>query len=450
MHTLHTESRRPISCKLCNSNHFMMMCVKFRELSFPDRNKFIKDHNYCRNCLACSHTERDCKSITCIYCQRRHHSLLHYSNNSQTANNQRFSRKTVTSQVAIDEERPCTSQQAAKAANSTPKEDDKILSHFSSSRERTLLPTAIIPILHKGEITQIRALIDQGSQKTFITSRVQKLLGLPTTKTHYEILGMGGHTVQNSNKICSLTICSNDSKIKIATQAIILPQLTQFLPSFKITYLDIKRYASLPLADPSCFAPARIDMVVGSDILPKILVPGLKTDIGGSLIAQNTIFGWILSGPVAQSITSLSTQVIETMVDPLGDLLKKFWEQEEVSGAQTQTDEDTICEDLYRNTTYRRNDGRYVVKLPFKPEFPNSMALGHSRLSAQQQNISIERNLEKKPDLQKIYAEVLEDYQTLYHMERTNAQEIIRDGKYFSFYLPHHAVIKPDSKTTKV
>ncbi|XP_012162454.1 uncharacterized protein LOC105665518 [Ceratitis capitata] len=182
-------------------------------------------------------------------------------------------------------------------------------------------------------------------------------------------------------------------------------------------------------------------MVVGSDILPKILVPGLKNDIGGSLIAQNTIFGWILSGPVAQSITSLSTQVIETMVDPLGDLLKKFWEQEEVSGAQTQTDEDTICKDLYRNTTYRRNDGQYVIKLPFKPEFPKPMALGHSRLSAQQQYISIERSLEKKPDLQKIYAEVLEEYQTLDHMERTNAQEIIRDGKYFSFYLPHHAVI---------
>ncbi|XP_012154912.1 uncharacterized protein LOC105664571 [Ceratitis capitata] len=144
-------------------------------------------------------------------------------------------------------------------------------------------------------------------------------------------------------------------------------------------------------------------MVGGSDILPKILVPGLKNVIGGSLIAQNTIFGWISSGPVAQSITSLSTQVIETMVDPLGDLLKKFW------------DEDTICEDLYRNTTYRRNDGRYVVKLPFKPEFPNTMALGHSRLSAQQQYISIERNLEKKPDLQKIYAE--KEYQTLDHIE---------------------------------
>lgn len=35
-------------------------------------------------------------------------------------------------------------------------------------------------------------------------------------------------------------------------------------------------------------------------------------------------------------------------------------------------------------------------------------------------------------------------------MEPSSSREIIRDGKYFSFYLPHHAVIKPDSKTTKL
>lgn len=144
-------------------------------------------------------------------------------------------------------------------------QNDKVFSHFSSIREKTLLPIAIVPVLHQGEKFPVRALIDQWSQKTFVSSRIQKLLGLPTSNTKYEILGMGGRVVQYANKTCTMTICSPDLQVQIATQAIVLPQLTQFLPSFKVTYTDLKEYSALNLADPNCFAPARIDMVIGSD-----------------------------------------------------------------------------------------------------------------------------------------------------------------------------------------
>ncbi|XP_017465717.1 PREDICTED: uncharacterized protein LOC108358756 [Rhagoletis zephyria] len=150
-------------------------------------------------------------------------------------------------------------------------------------------------------------------------------------------------------------------------------------------------------------------MVIGSDLLPKILVPGLKTKVGGSLVAQNSIFGWILSGAVAEQISTFSTQVVEGSADSLGDLLKRFWEQEEVPSAPTHTYDDEFCEELYKNTTYRREDGRYVVKLPFKSAFPDSTALGHSRPAAQQQYLSIERSIEKKAELQTTYSKVLEE-----------------------------------------
>ncbi|XP_067620476.1 uncharacterized protein [Eurosta solidaginis] len=452
-HSLHTDPKRQASCKLCNSNHSLMNCVKFKELSVQDRNKFVRENRYCQNCLAYSHSERQCgSSFTCVYCQKRHHSLLHYSANNQTQNSSKPKKNLVTSHVTIDEEKPCTSQQAASMNSElAPQNSTKnVLSHFSSSRERTLLPTANIPVLHKGETFNIRALLDQGSQKTFVTSRIQKLLGLPVQKTNYEILGMGGRTVQKADKVCSITICSPDLNIKIATNAIILPQLTQFLPTFKVSYIDLKEYSTLSLADPNCFAPAKIDMVLGSDILPQILIPGLKTNVARSLIAQNTIFGWILSGPLKEQISTFSTQVVETQKEFLEDLLKRFWEQEEVPSASSLKDDDLICEELYKSTTIRRNDGRYVVKLPFKDSFPNSIALGHSRPAAQQQYLSVERSIEKKPELRTTYSNVLAEYLTLDHMEPTTPREIIRDGKYFSFYLPHHAVLKPDSKTTKV
>lgn len=62
-------------------------------------------------------------------------------------------------------------------------------------------------------------------------------------------------------------------------------------------------------------------MVVGSDILPKIWTPGLKS--GGSLTAQNIIYVW------------------------------KFWDQEGVAEVQAQTEVDENCEDLYQNSTHR-------------------------------------------------------------------------------------------------
>ncbi|XP_017469876.1 PREDICTED: uncharacterized protein LOC108361691 [Rhagoletis zephyria] len=242
--------------------------------------------------------------------------------------------------------------------------------------------------------------------------------------------------VQNSRKMCEVTLCSADRAHKIKTQAIMLPQLTHFLPTSNISHINLEEIKQLRLADPNCFTPNKIDMVIGSDLIPRIILQGLQQNISGSLIAQNTIFGWILSGPIQERISTFTTQVTEPQEESLNSLLKKFWDEEE------------FCEDLYQRTTTA--DGRYMVKLPIKPEFPDPMALGHSRLAAQQQYISIERTVEKKPGLCKRYSEVLEEYITMDHMEPTSSQEVIKDGKYFSFYLPHHAVIKPDSKTTKV
>ncbi|XP_017463376.1 PREDICTED: uncharacterized protein LOC108356783, partial [Rhagoletis zephyria] len=158
-------------------------------------------------------------------------------------------------------------------------------------------------------------------------------------------------------------------------------------------------------------------MVLGSDVIPQVLPPGLKTNVvGGSLIAQNSIFGWILSGPVTEHVSSFTTQVIENSTDTLNDLLKKFWEQEEVPSTTTLTDDDVFCENLYERSTVRRDDGRYVVKLPFKATLPDTIALGHSRPAAQQQYLSIERSIERKPELQQTYTKVLEEYLTLDHM----------------------------------
>ncbi|XP_036346150.1 uncharacterized protein LOC118755421 [Rhagoletis pomonella] len=62
----------------------------------------------------------------------------------------------------------------------------------------------------------------------------------------------------------------------------------------------------------------------------------------------------------------------------------------------------------------------------------------------------MEKNLLKKGELKTSYDNVLEEYLKLNHMEVVESYEKITKGKYTSFYLPHHAVIKPEKLTTKV
>lgn len=129
---------------------------------------------------------------------------------------------------------------------------------------------------------------------------------------------------------------------------------------------------------------------------------------------------------MAIQIATFSTQVAETPCDSLNELLKRFWEQEEVVQAPTLTEEDKCCEDLYKRTTTRREDGRYEVKLPLKEDFPQNIALRHTLLAAQQQYISMERILEKKPELRTQYSNDLEEYFTMDQMTQSSSLEIIK------------------------
>lgn len=47
------------------------------------------------------------------------------------------------------------------------------------------------------------------------------------------------------------------------------------------------------------------------------------------------------------------------------------------------------------------------------------------------------------------YTKVLSEYFELHHMESTTSHEMLQDSRYFSFHLPDHSVVKPESKSTK-
>ncbi|XP_070068132.1 uncharacterized protein [Drosophila takahashii] len=278
----------------------------------------------------------------------------------------------------------------------------------------------MINICHQGSNYQARALIDSGSEATFITERLFNLIKLP-----FQVI-----------------------QAQLNTTAYVLPQIAGNLPSCPLPQHFLRDLPELPLADSKFYESAQIDLLIGADILPSILLSGTRANICGSLLGQETIFGWILTGPVPaprqDRISSFSTHVAHTYEASLDKLLTKFWEVEDLP-VKVAKESDVICEDNFLRTTTKDDTGRYVVSLPFRDPENMKCSLGHSRSLALAQFLRNKQQLKRDSTLKSKYDSVIQEYLDLNHM-----REVPPTHDSACYYLPHHAVLKPESTTIKL
>lgn len=105
------------------------------------------------------------------------------------------------------------------------------------------------------------------------------------------------------------------------------------------------------------------------------------------------------------------------------------------------SEEDRECEAHFAKNVIRNDEGRYVVCLSFRNSNPH---IGDSRTIALKHLVSLERKLDRDATLKLEYTQVIDEYKKLGHMS------LVENPGNDGFYLPHHAVIKQSSNTTKV
>lgn len=108
------------------------------------------------------------------------------------------------------------------------------------------------------------------------------------------------------------------------------------------------------------------------------------------------------------------------------------------------TAEENKAEEIFKRSVKRATDGKFILDLPFKEDPFNGKCFGETRSLAESRYRAPQRRLEKEPYLQKKYDEVFEEYLALDHMKPVDERPEIQ------FFLPHHAVAKETSSTTKV
>lgn len=440
VHVSTASTSVPSGCPLCNQSHMLSACSKFTSKNASQRREIIKMQKRCFNCLSAKHGVASCQSkYSCRICHKRHHTLLHID--SPTCSD------SMEPEKRGDAMRPSQSQN--KAVNSL------TATSVTSDRAPVLLATANVKIrVPSGRTVVVRALLDQGSEMTFISENLAQMLRVRRIQTSLSIAAVGGTHAGTVKHAAPIVLSPRRSdEPSFATNALILRELTSYVPKSRAYLRQIGHLSDLQWADDDPTSSDPIEVIIGADLYHAVIRDGLRKGDFGEPFAQNSIFGWIISGPL-KSLASHKPSLEHdsriyvnhaTEVIPLEEELKRFWEIEDLPYKPVATPLENQCEEYFQLTHSRASDGRYIVRLPFKTEPP--LDIGDSKFRATRMFHATVRRLKENRDLEDAYREFMNEYESLGHMKRASAEPNPSEQ---SYYIPHHAVLRESSATTRL
>lgn len=295
--------------------------------------------------------------------------------------------------------------------------------------EGILLATANVPVEGaNGEVHFLRALLDTGSNATLITENAAKQLKNKYKLANEECTTLGG-LVSIKKKIDLKLLPESDN---IMTTANVVDSIST-IPSKRFHIEGWKTLQKLDLADPNFHEPRPVDLLLSSSVVFQLLLPEKINGKNGQPDAWKTKVGYILVGGKQKQT---QPKMIHNVM--LKEDLNQLWALEEPT-AQAATPEDDLCEKLFRETTIRKPDGSYEVTMPLK----SLSEVQPNKSSAFRRLQSLEKKFIKDSDLHENYIEQMKDYLKTGHLQPAGP------SSHSVFYMPHHAVMKPTSTTTK-
>ena len=215
---------------------------------------------------------------------------------------------------------------------------------------------------------------------TLISSRIAQHLHLTLTKANLAFSDVQGTPCKAAKHLTHFVVSPLQADhTQVTPTAAVVQKVTENLPVQETPSVEeLPHLQGLELADPSFLKTGRIDILLGADAYPELMVQDhLVTGPVKTPAAQRTIFGWAIVGPVsykAGSSVPIPTHFALGQVaeDDLSTLLSQFWESEESEKApEALTPVEEHVQSHYLDTvSYSPSACRYKVSLPRRNDVP--------------------------------------------------------------------------------
>lgn len=185
-------------CVMCGANHPLYTCINFLNLAVQERIKLTEENKLCRNCLRAGHSISECIFGPCKQCDKKHNSLLHVEETSNTL-------LPASSAACAHHSQPADKKPVSVASCAL---NCLHANNETSQLPQVLLSTALVEVMdNDNKYHTARALLDSGSQNCFISEKLSKRLNVSVIQSTIRISGVG-QSVSQSNKLCDINMRS--------------------------------------------------------------------------------------------------------------------------------------------------------------------------------------------------------------------------------------------------
>ena len=327
---------------------------------------------------------------------------------------------------------------------------------FVQSTSRVLLQTARVKVWGARGIREATILFDTGSDRSYVMSDFVNKAGplwVDSQPIAYAAFGSGNSSNMHVRNIYDVTL-QDETGADHTLFATEVPAICAPLVCPEVSQQVLQSFGELSWAsdcDYSELAEIQVDILIGLDSYWKFVKPQIvSSSLMTGLMAQATIFGWVLFGAVSNSQPTSGSEIAHQMLCLTATVsdqsVHAFWNLESVGIC-----DDKGCDDADYVLTQFQQDilkvhGRYEVALPWKSgarqRLLNNEKLARRRLE------NLGRRLDRDPPLKVRYNAAIKDMAETGIVEEVPVDEVACSGPVF--YMPHHPVVKESAVSTKV